>query len=157
MIVKTKKTQISKKDYIKIAYMNLVKSFWWVLLIPVVFSLFYFIDNANGFWITGLVLLVLVLGLGYLGIWALTKQEQSAMLFQKMAYHIDGRSFSLMMNARQGSQIPWNQIQKVENNGEGFVFYMNRVSFIFIPEKAFNSTSDINFVKALLNKKGLLK
>jgi len=62
-----------------------------------------------------------------------------------------------MMNARQGSQIPWAQIQKVENNGEGFIFYMNRVNFIFIPEKAFNSNNDINFVKALLNKKGLLK
>ena len=97
------------------------------------------------------------MGLGYLFLWALTQNEQSAMLFQKMAYHIDGRSFNLMMNARQGSQIPWAQIQKVETNGEGFIFYMNRVNFIFIPEKAFNSNNDINFVKALLNKKGLLK
>ena len=70
---------------------------------------------------------------------------------------IDGRNFSIMLNAKQGSQIPWTQIQKVEQVGNDFIFYLNRAHLIKIPEKAFNNMNDMKFTRALLEKKGLLK
>lgn len=157
MIVKTKKTQLGKKAYISLAFKNLIKIYWWVLLIPVVFSLGYFIEQSNGWWITGLVLLVLVVGLAYGVLFSVTRNEQFAIMFQKVSYQIDGRAFSIMLNAKQGSQVPWDQIKRVEESNNSFTFYLNIAHLILIPEKAFNNTNDIKFTRALLQKKGLLK
>lgn len=157
MIVKTKKTQLEKKAYIKLAFKNLVRIYWWVLLIPVVFSLGYFIEQSNGWWITSLVLLILVVGLAYGVLFSVTRNEQFGIMFQKVSYQIDGRAFSIMLNAKQGSQVPWDQIKRVEENNNDFTFYLNIAHLIFIPQKAFNNTNDIKFTRALLQKKGLLK
>lgn len=157
MQVKTKKTQLEPKEYIKLAFVNLVKSFWWALVIPVVFALGTFIDGDMGWWIGGLVLLVILIG-GAIGVlFAITRNEQFAIMFKKVSYQIDSRFFSIMLNAKQGSQIPWAQIQNVEQKGNDFVFYLNRAHLIKIPEKAFNNVNDVKFTKALLEKKGYLK
>ena len=157
MQVKTKKTQLEPKEYVKLAFVNLVKSFWWALVIPVVFSAGTFIDGDMWWWITGLIILaILVIG-AILVLFSITKNEQFAIMFKKVSYMIDGRNFSIMLNAKQGSQIPWTQIQKVEQVGNDFIFYLNRAHLIKIPEKAFNNMNDMKFTRALLEKKGLLK
>jgi len=156
MIVKTKKTQLKAKDYIQLAFVNLVKSFWWALAIPFVLVLGTFLEPSHGWWITSLVLLIILVGGTLLVLFSITKNDQFKIMFQKVAYQIDGRSFSIMLNAKQGSQIAWDQIQKVENKGNDFVFYLNRAHLIKIPEKAFNNANDIKFTKALLERKGLL-
>ena len=157
MQVKTRKTQLEPKEYVKLAFMNLAKSFWWVLAIPVVFAMGTFIEGDSGWWIAGLVMLIIVVG-GAIGVlFYITKNEQFAIMFKKVSYQIDGRFFSIMLNAKQGSQIPWAQIQNVEQVGTDFIFYLNRAHLIKIPEKAFNNLNDIKFTKALLEKKGYLK
>ena len=157
MIVKTKKTQLNQKDFIKMAFENLVKSFWWALLIPVAWCMFYFLAPSKWWFITGGILLVLLVGLTILLLYSVTKNEQFAMLFQKVSYHIDSRSLTIMLNPKQGSPIQWNQIQRAEEKDNSFILYMNRVTMISLPEKAFNSQNDIKFTRLLLTKKGLLK
>ena len=157
MIVKTKKVQLQKKEFIKLAFENLVKSSWWVLLIPVAWALFYVIQPNKWWFISAAIMYVLIFGLTYLLLFSVTRNEQFDMLFQKVSYHIDSRTLTIMLNAKQGSPIQWNQIQRVEQKGNDFVFFMNRVTMISIPEKAFNNKNDISFTRAMLQKKGLLK
>jgi hypothetical protein len=157
MIVKTKKTQLDRKAYIKLAYENLIKSFWWVLLIPVAWLLFYFLSPSKWWLITAVIMFVVLLGGSYLLIWAVTKNDQFGMLFQKYWYHIDSRQLMLMINDKQGSPIQWSQIQRVEIKDNNFILYMNRMTMLVIPEKAFNNPNDYKFTKSIIEKKGLLK
>ena len=157
MIVKTKKTQLDKKEYIKLAFENLVKSFWWALLIPVVWCLFHFIAPSIWWFITALIMLVILVGGTLILLWSITKNSQFEMLFQKYWYQIDSRSLTLMINAKQGSPIQWNQIQRVEIKNNDFILYMNRATMFVIPEKAFNNPNDYKFTKSILQKKGLMK
>jgi hypothetical protein len=157
MIVKTKKTQLAKKEYIKIAFENLVKSFWWALLIPIAWCLFYFASPSKWWFITALIMYVILIGGAYLLIWAVTKNAQFDMLFQKYFYQIDSRNLTLMINDKQGSPIQWSQIQRVEMKNNDFVLYMNRMTMLVIPEKAFNNPNDYKFAKMVIEKKGLFK
>jgi YcxB-like protein len=157
MIVKTKKTQLDKKEYIKLAFENLVKSFWWALVIPFVWCLFYFAAPSMWWFITGAIMLVILVGGTYLLLWTITKNAQFEMLFQKYAFHIDSRSLTLMVNAKQGSPLQWSQIQRVELKNNDFVLYMNRATMFVIPEKAFANPNDYKFTKSIMEKKGLFK
>ncbi len=157
MIVKTKRTQLEKKEYIKLAYENLLKSFWWALLVPVAWCLFYFLAPSIWWLITGAILLMILLGGTYLLLWAITKNAQFEMLFQKYSYQIDSRMLTLMINAKQGSPIQWSQIQRVEIKNNDFILYMNRATMFVIPEKCFNNPNDYKFTKSIIEKKGLIK
>lgn len=157
MIVKTKKVQLQKKDFIKLAFDNLLKEFWWALLIPAAWCLFYILQPSQWWFITAGIMYVLLFGLTWLLLFSVTKNEQFEMLFQKVSYHIDSRNLTIMLNAKQGSPIQWKQIQRIDQKGNDFIFYMNRITMICIPEKAFNNKNDINFTRSMLQKKGLLK
>ena len=62
MIVKTKKTQLEKRVYIKLAFENIVASFWWALIIPAVWSLFYFVAPSKWWLITAAIMYVILIG-----------------------------------------------------------------------------------------------
>ena len=157
MIIKTKKTQLDRKEYIKLAFENIVKSFWWALTIPFAWCLFYFLSPSMWWFITAGIMLVILIGGTYLLLWTISKNEQFEMLFQKYVYHIDSKSLTLMINAKQGSPIQWSQIQRVELRNNDFVLYMNRATMLVIPEKAFNNPNDYKFTKLIIEKKGLFK
>jgi hypothetical protein len=157
MIVKTKKTQLDRKEYISLAFKNLVKAFWWVLLIPIAWCLFYFLAPSKWWLITAAIMYVVVVGGTYALIWAMTKNSQFEMLFQKYWFQIESRTLTLMVNAKQGSPIQWTQIQRVELRNNDFILYMNRMTMFVIPEKAFNNPNDYKFTKSIIEKKGLFK
>jgi hypothetical protein len=157
MVIKTKKTQLDRKEYIKLAFENIVKAFWWALTIPFAWCLFYFLAPSMWWFITAGIMLVILVGGTYLLLWTISKNQQFEMLFQKYVYHIDSKSLTLMINAKQGSPIQWSQIQRVEIRNNDFILYMNRATMLVIPEKAFNNPNDYKYTKLIIEKKGLFK
>jgi hypothetical protein len=157
MIVKTKKYELPKKTYIKIALLSLLKDQWWIALIPVGILALNFIEQSFWFYL----LAVLVPGL-YILFWVVqftgvTQMEQGKMLFEKLSYEIDSRQVLIKINPKQGSPIAWNMIKKAQKGKDYFLLIISRGQFIHLPFKIFNSENDIKFVESILKRKEYLK
>jgi hypothetical protein len=155
MIIKTKKYQLAKNTYIKIALVNALKKQWWAFLIALGICAFTFVS----YWFLALGILGAVL---FVAFWAIqfagiTQVDQYKVLFDKYTYEIDGRQILIKMNDKQGMQMKWENIQTVDKTKEAYILYVSKGQFVYLPFKIFNSDNDINFFEALLKRKSLVK
>lgn len=158
MIVKTKKVQLEKKKYIKIALLNFLyqKKHLVYALIPLAIlaiNIFYF-----SWWLIVLALLTAIL---YVAFWAVqftgvTMMEQNKPLFEKLTYEINSQQILMKINERQGMPIKWEMIKKVEQNNEHVLLFVDKAQFIYLPYKGFNSDNDLNFLRHILKSKKLI-
>lgn len=158
MIVKTKKVQLEKKKYIKIALLNFLsqKKHLLYALIPLAIlaiNIFYF-----SWWLVVLALLTAIL---YVAFWAVqftgvTMMEQNKPLFDKLTYEINSQQILMKINERQGMPIKWDMIKKVVQNNEHVLLFVDKAQFIYLPYKGFNSENDLNFLRHILKSKKLI-
>ena len=154
MIVRTKKFQMNKSDYIKKGFFNLILEQWWVLLIYfAICSINFFIPSI--WWIIGgSIALFLYLIFWLIQFFGVTQVEQSSYMFDKLSYEISSSQIMMKLNNKQGMQIKWDTIKKVKIQKDGFLFKLNIVQFIIFPFKVFNNENEIRFLKSILNRKG---
>lgn len=158
MIIKTKKVQLEKKQYVKIALLNFMiqTKHLYYSLIPVaicLISIFYF----SWWWIVVGVLTALL----YVAFWAIqfagvTMMEQNKPLFEKLMFEIDSRQILMKINDKQGMPVKWEMIKKAVVDSEHILLFIDKAQFIFLPNKCFNSDNDINFLKHILKGKKLI-
>ncbi len=91
MIIKTKKYKLETSTYIKMAMMEILRKQWWFIIGPIAIACLAFIWPSWWF-ISGAILIVVL----YLLFWAVqftgvTQLEQNKIIFEKMAYEIDGQ------------------------------------------------------------------
>jgi hypothetical protein len=155
MLVKTRNYRMEKKDYIRLAFKNVLRQQWWVGLIVVaiclgfiwVQSIWWFIAAALG---AGLYLLF-----WWLQFYGVTQLDQGKMLFERYSYEITSQQILMKLNAREGMPIRWDQIKKAQVGKDHFLFFINKAQLIYLPFKIFNTENEKKFVQSILRTKGL--
>jgi len=154
MIIKTKKYQLEKNTYIKTALINALKDQWWAFLIALAIC-------ALGFFSWWFILVGVLGAVLFVAFWAIqftgvTQLDQYKMLFDKYTYEIDSRQILMKMNDKQGMQMKWENIKKVEKQNDSFILYISKGQFLYLPEKIFNSDNDLRFFESLLKRNNLI-
>ncbi len=157
MIVRTKKFQMEKGQYIRKGFYNLLSEQWWVILIYLLLcSMNFYIPSI--WWIIGssiaLILYVLFWLIQFFGV---TQVEQSSYIFEILSYEISSNQIMMKINNKQGMPIKWDTVKKVKIQKDCFLFKLNIVQFIIFPYKVFNNENEIRFIKSILNRKGYVK
>ncbi|MFN6945669.1 MAG: YcxB family protein [Cytophagaceae bacterium] len=158
MIIKTKKYQLPKKTYVKLALVNVFKSQWWAFLIPVALIIAGIFLPGTWWYISGAVTLVVLYVLFWLIQFAgVTQLEQSKIMFERLSYEIDSRQVLIKLNAKQGSPIQWNMIKTAEKGKDHFLLSISKGQIIYLPFKIFNSENEIKFMESILKRKNYIK
>ena len=157
MIVRTKKFQMGKGQYIRKGFFNLLSEQWWVIFIYLLLcSMNFYIPSI--WWIIGssiaLILYVLFWLIQFFGV---TQVEQSSYIFERLSYEISSNQIMMKINNKQGMPIKWDTVKKVKIQKDCFLFKLNIVQFIIFPYKVFNNENEIRFIKSILNRKGYVK
>ena len=157
MIIRTKKFQMNKSQYIKKGFFNLLIEQWWVLIIYLgVCGMYYFIPSL--WWIIGgSIALFLYLIFWLIQFFGVTQVEQSSYMFERLSYEISSNQLMMKINNKQGMPIKWESIKKVKIQSDGFLFKLNVVQFIIFPFRVFNNENEIRFLKSILNRKGYVR
>jgi hypothetical protein len=157
MIVRTKKFQMNKSDYIKKGFFNLILEQWWVLLIYFAICAMNFFIPSVWWIIGGSIALFLYLIFWLIQFFGVTQVEQSSYMFDKLSYEISSSQIMMKINNKQGMPIKWDTIKKVKIQKDGFLFKLNIVQFMIFPFKVFNNENEIRFIKSILNRKGYVR
>jgi len=156
MIVKTKKYQMPVGEYVKIAFGNLIKEQWWVLLIYLAICAGYF-WIPNWWWIIGasiaLTLYVLFWTIQFYGI---SQLEQGKFMFEKLGYEITSQQILIKLNSKQGMPMKWEQIKRAKKGKDHFVLTINKAQLIHLPFRIFNSQNEVKFIETIMKRKGLI-
>ena len=157
MIVRTKKFQMGKGQYIRKGFFNLLSEQWWVIFIYLLLcSMNFYIPSI--WWIVGsstaLILYVLFWLIQFFGV---TQVEQSSYMFERLSYEISSNQIMMKINNKQGMPIKWDTVKKVKIQKDCFLFKLNIVQFIIFPYKVSNNENEIRFIKSILNRKGYVK
>ena len=157
MIIRTKKFQMNKSEYIKKGFYNLILEQWWVLIIYLALCGIYYVSPSI-WWIVGASIALFI----YLIFWLIqffgvTQVEQSSYMFDRLSYEISSNQIMMKINNKQGMPIKWDTVKKVKIQNDGFLFKLNIVQFIIFPFRLFNNDNEIRFLKSILNRKGYVK
>ncbi len=157
--IKTKKYKLESSTYIKLGMMEVLKQYWYFLLIPLLLIIPAFIWPGGAVWfIVGAVVLYILYFLFWLIQFAgVTQLPQNKPMFEKMSYEIDNRFILMKLNAKQGMQMPWDQIKKGEKLKDAYLLTISKAQFIHLPFSIFNSDNDLRFTEALLKRKKLIQ
>ena len=157
MIIRTKKFQMNKSQYIKKGFFNLLIEQWWVFIIYLgICGMYYFIPSL--WWIIGgSIALFLYLIFWLIQFFGVTQVEQSSYMFERLSYEISSNQLMMKINNKQGMPIKWESIKKVKIQSDGFLFKLNVVQFIIFPFRVFNNENEIRFLKSILNRKGYVR
>ena len=157
MIIRTKKFQMNKSQYIKKGFFNLLIEQWWVFIIYLgICGMNYFIPSR--WWIIGgSIALFLYLIFWLIQFFGVTQVEQSSYMFERLSYEISSNQLMMKINNKQGMPIKWESIKKVKIQSDGFLFKLNVVQFIIFPFRVFNNENEIRFLKSILNRKGYVR
>jgi hypothetical protein len=157
MTIKTKKYQLEKNQYIKMALLQVLRKTWWYSVGPLAFIILGFFVKYGGwyigFGITAAVLFCLFWVVQFVGV---TQMEQNKVMFEKLTYEIDSRFIMIKLNAKQGMQMNWEMIQSAEKKSDAFVLIVNKAQFVYLPFSIFTSENDVKFLEAILKRKNLL-
>ncbi|HSI90470.1 MAG TPA: YcxB family protein [Adhaeribacter sp.] len=136
--------------------LELLKKQWWFIIGPVALACLAFIWPS--WWFISIAILIVVL---YLLFWAVqfagvTQLEQNKMLFQKMAYEIDGRQILMKISERQGMPVTWDMIKTAKKGSDHYLLSMSKAQFIYLPFSIFTNPNDLRMMDTYLRRKNLL-
>lgn len=155
MLVKTRNYRMEKKDYIRLAFRNVLRQQWWVGLIAIALCL-PFIWIPSVWWFIGAAIAVgLYLLFWWLQFYGVTQLDQGKMLFERYSYEITSQQILMKLNAREGMPIKWDQIKRAQVGKDYFLLFINKAQLIHLPFKIFNTENEKKFVQSILKTKGL--
>ncbi len=157
MIVKTKKYQMTTGTYIKIAFANLVKQQWWVLLIYLAICAGYFWIDTWWWVIGGSIALALYALFWLIQFAGISQLEQGKFMFEKLAYEITSQQVLIKLNTKQGMPMKWENIKSAKMGKDAFILTINKAQLIHLPFRIFNSQNEIKFIETVLKRKGYIK
>lgn len=178
LAIRTKKNQLDKNQYAKMALVQVWKKEWWRALIPLAIFLLPAVFEFSWWWVVGAVvvtlLYVLIRSAQVMGV---TQMEQGNVLFERVSYEIDQRQILLKRNDREGMALQWDMIDKVTQKNEAYFFYLkgptaeqlpkgwkgwvaktfNVPIFLHLPFRIFNSANDLKLMDSLLRRKNFIQ
>ena len=157
MIVRTKKFQMEKSQYIKKGFFNLLKEQWWVFIIYIGICGIYYFSPSVWWIIGGTIALFIYIIFWLIQFFGVTQVEQSSYMFGRNSYEISSGQIMMKISNKQGMPIKWDTIQKVIIHKDCFLFKLNIVQYIIFPFRVFNNENEIRFIKSILSRKGYVK
>lgn len=178
LAIRTKKNQLDKNKYAKMALLQVWKKEWWRALIPLVIFLLPAVFAFSWWWVAAAfivtLLFVLIRSAQVMGV---TQMEQGNVLFERVAYEIDQRQILLKRNDREGMALQWDMIEKVTQKNESYFFYLKPPSadqlpkgwkgwlaktfnvpiFLHLPFRIFNSSNDLKLLDSMLRRKNFIQ
>ncbi len=159
MTIKTKKYQLETSRYIKVAFQNALRDFWWFWAIPITLIVVGVLVQSFfwwGFWIA-ISLSILFLLFWWIQFAGVTQLEQTKFMFEKMSYEIDSRYVMLKLNTKKGMPLNWESIKKAKAKNNYFLLMLARAQFIYLPKTIFKTEHDMRVFETILKRKGLFK
>lgn len=156
--IKTKKYQLAPSTYVKLALVEILKQQWWFIAAPLVVAAMGFIFPSAAVWliVAAVVMVVLYFLFWLIQFAGVTQLPQNKPMFEKMSYELDGRMILMKLNAKQGMQMPWENIKKARKTKDAYLLTISKAQFIHLPFSIFNSEHDIRFAESLLKRKKLI-
>ncbi|BDC97881.1 YcxB family protein [Persicobacter psychrovividus] len=150
MIIKTKKVQLDKNEYIKMAMLHTLKKQWWVALIYLaICSGAIFIPSWWWFSMATVALVIYVL-FWMIQFAGLTQMEQGQLLFEKLYYEITSQQILIKMNERQGMPMKWDQVQEVTKTKDAYVLWISKAQLIHLPFRVFKGEREFSFLESVI-------
>ncbi|MEM7163663.1 MAG: hypothetical protein AAF487_14640 [Bacteroidota bacterium] len=157
MIIKTKKYQMKTGTYVKIAFANLIKVQWWVVLIYAAICAGY-LWIPNWWWVIGasiaLTLYIIFWLIQFAGI---SQLEQGKFMFEKLGYEITSQQVLIKLDSKRGMPLKWDNIKRASMGKDSFVLAVNKAQIIHLPFKIFNSQNEVKFLETVLKRKGYIQ
>lgn len=175
--IRTKKYQLDKDMYARVAVTQVWRREWWYALIPFVLLMLPAVFSFSWWWVAiALVVTLLFVLLRSAQVMGVTRVEQGNVLFERLTYEIDQRQIVMKRNEREGMVLTWDMIQKAKRDEEAFMLWLQPPSgsqlpggwkgwiartfqapiFLHLPFRIFNSTNDVKLMESLLRRKNLL-
>lgn len=146
---------MEKKDYIRLAFKNVLRQQWWVWLIAVAICLPFIWIQSFWWFIAAAFAAGLYLLFWWLQFYGVTQLDQGKMLFERYSYEITSQQIMMKLNAREGMPIRWDQIKRAQVGKDHFLLFINKAQLIYLPFKIFNTENEKKFVQSILKTKGL--
>ena len=180
LAIRTKKTQLSTDAYTRIVMGEVWKKDWVYALIPFALGLLPALFVHSWWWLALSVVLTLLFVLFRSAqVTGVTQMEQSKPLFERMAFEMDNKQILLRpASDKEGRamQITWDLIGRARRDGDAYLLYLKPGSppegmaawrlwlartfdvpvFLHLPQRIFNSPTDVKLFEAMLRRKGLL-
>ncbi len=157
MIIKTKKYNLPKKQYIKIALKFTFLQQWWVFIIALIIGSLYLYFKSIWFLIVPIIGLILYISFWLIQFYGVTMMEQTKLLFEKVNYEISSKQIIIQFSTKQGMPLEWKQIKKAYHKKKYFLLIISRAHLIYLPYKIFNNINSIKLVETILKRKKLIK
>lgn len=175
--IRTKKYQLDKDTFTRIAITQVWKKEWWYALIPFAIFMIPAIFDFSWWWVAVAfivtLLFVLIRSAQVMGV---TRVEQGNVLFEKLMFEVDNRQIMMKRNDREGMALTWDMIQKAQRTDDAFMMWLQPPSasqlptgwkgwiartfqapiFIMMPYKIFNNQNDIKLMESILRRKSLI-
>ena len=177
LAIRTKKYQLDTNTYTRMAMGQVWRKEWWYALIPLAIGLAPALIWHSWWWVLlAIVLVLLFVLLRSAQITGITQMEQSKPLFERLSYEIDQRQILMRRNEREGMNLTWDMIGRVERESDAYVLYLKQGEapaeltglrrwaartfdvpvFLHLPVKIFNSPNDLKLFDSMLRRKNLL-
>lgn len=177
LAIRTKKHQLDKNDYAKMAMVDVWKKDWWMALIPLVlFSLPAAIEFSWWWVMVAVIITVLFVLVRSAQVMGVTQMEQGNVLFERVSYEIDQRQILMKRNDREGMALNWDMLEKVKVSKDAYFIYLKPPTadqlpsgwkgwlartfsvpvFLHLPFRIFNSPNDLKLMDSLLRRKNFL-
>ncbi len=176
-MIRTKKYQLNKEMYTRMALVKVWRRDWWYALIPLVLLLLPAVFSFSWWWVTAAVVVTLLFVLlRSAQVMGVTQMEQGNPLFEKMTYEIDSRQILMKRNEREGMALNWDMIGRAQQETDAYLLWLKPATgtqlptgwkgwvarnfetpiFIHMPFRIFNSANDMKLMESLLRRKNLL-
>ncbi|MBB6609645.1 hypothetical protein H7F15_01210 [Pontibacter sp. Tf4] len=175
--IRTKKYQLDKDLFTKVALGKVWRREWWYALIPFALFMLPAVFSFSWWWVAGAVIVTLIfVALRSAQIVGVTRVEQGNPLFEKLNYEIDSRQIVMKRNEREGMTMTWDMIEKAERSDDAFLLWLQPPTsaqlpggwkgwvartfqapvFIHMPYRIFVGANDVKLMESLLRRKNLL-
>ncbi|QCR23939.1 hypothetical protein [Pontibacter sp. SGAir0037] len=177
LAIRTKKYQLDKNMFTRVALAKVWRKEWWYALIPLVILLLPAAFSFSWWWVAiAIVVTLLFVLLRSAQVMGVTQVEQGNPLFEKLNYEVDHRQILMKRNEREGMALNWDMIQKAEMKDDAYVLWLQPAAdaqlptgwkgwvarnfqtpiFIHMPFRIFNSPNDVKLFESMLRRKSLL-
>ncbi|MEJ8804344.1 hypothetical protein [Pontibacter sp. H249] len=175
--IRTKKYQMNKDLFTRIAVTQVWKKEWWYALIPFAIFMLPALFSFSWWWVAlAVIMTILFILVRSAQVMGITRIEQGNVLFEKLHYDIDNRQILMKRNEREGMTMTWDMIKKVQRADDAYLLWLKPPSgtqmptgwkgwlartfevpvFIHLPYKIFNSQNDLKLMDNILRRKSFI-
>lgn len=178
LAIRTKKYQLDKDTYTRLALTQVWKRDWWQAVIPLVLLALPAVFSFSWWWIAAAVVVTLLFVLlRSAQVTGVTQMPETKVLFERVSYEFDPRYIAMRANEKDPPRgLEWANIERVRRVDDAFFLDLKQPdmtgqvagwrlwlsklmwvpAFLHVPVRIFNAPKDLTMFENLLRRKNLL-